>query len=353
MQVPSILSPHWTRPALLGPGRAFQVIVAGRPDGMPVMTLTAGAEVLPVHIEDVVPLRPDLTQYSCTAVKDGAAAGGKPGALYDLELRTHGTQAKMCRAASVLPEDTTSLTLLHCTDLHLLVPVAEKGMVDRSALFAALVDRINALRPDLVICTGDVISRYDTHKRALPAEMIRWQIRRAVELLAPIEVPFYVTLGNHDAAFEATRGDWYAALGGGWNGGTDEYSLDWGEVHLAMLDCFAHYDPQNVMRRSSFTDEQLDWLRADLAATSARQQRLVFAHYDYRKQLPALLAELRIDALFYGHAKGLYPDLLAEHDIWDGHLADTQAYNLVRLTPEGIAAQKVSWAGLESRTARW
>ena len=30
----------------------------------------------------------------------------------------------------------------------------------------ALVDRINALHPDLVVCTGDLISRYDPQKRA-------------------------------------------------------------------------------------------------------------------------------------------------------------------------------------------
>jgi len=157
----------------------------------------------------------------------------------------------------------------------------------------------------------------------------------------------YVTLGNHDAAFEATRGDWYAAMGGGWNGRTDDYSLDWGPVHLAKLDGFAHYDRQNEQLRSSFTEDQLAWLRADLAAVPARRLRLVFAHYDYHRQLPPLFPELRVDALFYGHAKGMYPELLAAHGIWDGHLADTMAYNLVRLTGERIASEKVSWESLE------
>jgi len=299
-------------------------------------------------VVDVVPLRPGLVRYTCSA-----AAGLEPGALYALEVRCGGARVTMPRTASMLPEDTSTLALLHCTDLHLLVPVAGVGMVDRSALFAALVDRINALRPDLVVCTGDVISRYDTDKRALPLSTIRWQIRRAVELLAPLEVPLYVTLGNHDAAFETTRGDWYAAMGGGWNGRTDEYSLDWGRAHLAMLDCFAHYDRQNVPLRSSFTEGQLAWLRADLAAAPAGHLRLVFAHYDYHKQLPPLFPELGIDALFYGHAKGMYPEQLAAHGIWDGHLADTMAYNLVRLTAAGIASERVSWDSLGGRVQPW
>jgi hypothetical protein len=224
-------------------------------------------------------------------------------------------------------------------------------MEDRSALVAALVARINALRPDLVVCTGDLISRYDAHKRALPAAQIRWQIRRVVGLLSRIEVPFFVTVGNHDAAFEATRGDWYAAMGGGWNGGTDEFSLDWGRYHLAMLDCFAHYDLQNVPLVSSFTAQQLQWLRQDLSAASESRLRLVFAHYDYHKQLPPLLGELCVDLLFYGHAKGLYPQDLAANGVWDGHLADTTAYNLVRLTPGGVVSEKVSWASLSSQAS--
>jgi hypothetical protein len=339
----SILAPHWAHPALIGPDRTFQVVVRASLDGTPALRLSAGAEALPVRVVDVAPLRPGLVQYTCAT-----AAAPEPGALYALEVQDGGARAGMPRAASVLPRDTSTLALLHCADLHLLLPVADVGMVDRSALLTTLVNRINVLRPDLVVCTGDVISRYDERKRALPARTIRWQIRQAVELLAPLEVPLYVTLGNHDAAFEATRGDWYAAMGGGWNGGTDEYSLDWGRVHLAMLDCYAHYDEQNVQLRSSFAEGQLAWLRADLASTPVGHVRLVFAHYDYHKQLPPLLPELRIDALFYGHAKGLYPDLLAAHGIWDGHLADTMAYNLVRLTPEGITSEKVSWESLGS-----
>jgi hypothetical protein len=115
-----------------------------------------------------------------------------------------------------------------------------------------------------------------------------------------------------------------------------------------MMDCFAHYNRQNAPLRSSFTEGQLEWLRADLAATSARQWRLVFAHYDYHKQLPPLLPELRVDALFYGHAKGMYPEALAAHGIWDGHLDDIMAYNLVRLMAEGITSEKVSWGSLET-----
>jgi predicted MPP superfamily phosphohydrolase len=254
----------------------------------------------------------------------------------------------MPHSVSIRQERSERLTLLHCTDLHLLLPISSGELRDRSALIAALVERINALRPDLVVCTGDLITRYDGNKHALPADRIRWQIGRIKKLLAPIEAPFYLTLGNHDTAFAATRGDWYAEMGGGWNGHTDDFSIEWGPYHLAMMDCFAHYDPQNVLVRSSFTAAQLDWLRRDLRNASESQLRLVFAHYDYHQQLPPLFQELDVDLLFYGHAKGLYPEVLTANGIWDGHLADTAAYRLIRLTPDGITSEQVSWVDLET-----
>ncbi len=342
----SIKAPYWTRPALLDANRTFQLILEPRPAATPSIVLKGNGDAIPVQPADPVILGPGIVEYTCTAL------GGIPGQTYDLEVQLDGTSAKMPHAISVKPQDVKTLTLLHCSDLHLLQPTPDNALHARStlrargALIAALVSRINALRPDLVVCTGDLITRYDAQQRALPAERIRWQIRRVKGLLARIEAPLYVTVGNHDAAFAATRGDWYAAMGGGWNGHTDEFSVDWGPYHLAMMDCFAHYDPQNVQVRSSFTAEQLQWLRQDLLAASQSQLRLVFAHYDYHEQLPVLFRELHIDLLFYGHAKGLYPQALAENGIWDGHLADTKAYHLVRLTPSGVTSERASWASL-------
>ena len=344
MSYPSIKEPYWTRPTLLDSNRTFPVVLESRSAASPALSLTSvDGDKVSVRIEGSATLRSGLTEYTCTAL--GAIAGH----TYDLELAIDGIDTTVPRAVSALPHDTESLTLLHCSDLHLLKPTPEGTMKDRSTLIAALAARINALHPDLVICTGDLIGRYDAQKRALPAGRIRWQIRRVKELLTQVEVPFFVTVGNHDTAFEETRGDWYAAMGGGWRGGTDDSSLDWGRYHLALMDGFACYDPQNAPLRSSFTAEQIQWLRQDLLAASASQLRLVLAHYDYHKQLPSLLHELRIDLLFYGHSTGLYPKDLAENGVWDGHLAATKAYNLVRLTPRNIESERVSWARLISQ----
>ena len=346
MSPTAIRAPHWTHPALLDASRTFQVVLEPPPSPSPTIRLVSDGTIVPVRVEDTAKLQPETAAYTCTAL------GGRAGEVYDLKVETNRQRTVMPHAVGVIPHHAETLTLLHCSDLHLLQPTPDHGLRDRSAHIAALVARINALFPELVVCTGDLITRYDAQKRALPAELVRWQIQRVAELLARIAAPLFVTVGNHDVAFEATRGDWYSAMGGGWRGSTDEFRVDWGPYHLAMMDCFAHYDPQNVSLRSSFTAEQLAWLRSGLLAASASQLRLVFAHYDYHGQLPALLSEGRIDLLFYGHSGRLYPQELARNGVWDGHLAGTEAYNLVRLTPCGIFSQKGSWPSLTDQRTR-
>ena len=336
----SIKAPFWTRPAVLGPSRTFTVALEPASKETPVFSLRGDTEVIPVSISDRRSPGPGFIAYTC------AAPACRSGGVYDLEVHLDGSGSIMPRAVAVPPEDVSDLTVLHCGDMHLLQPTPDNTLEDRSGLITSLVARINTLTPDLVVCTGDLISRYGPHKRPLSHEQIRWQIRRVQKLISCIEVPLFVTLGNHDAAFKATREDWYSAMGGGWKGGTDDYSVDWGRYHLCMMDCFAHYDPENNPLERSFTAGQLKWLRRDLITAGESRPRLLFAHYDYRLQLPFLFKGLGIDLFFYGHSKGLYPDVLAEHGIWDGHLASTMAYDLIRLTPDGIDSQKVSWIDL-------
>jgi hypothetical protein len=342
MHAPSfaIKEPRWSRPALLDEGRSFRLIVASLLLASPTIVLRRGGAIVPVSVESSCSLGPGLTLYICIAL------GGSPGQLYDLEVQIEGQRSRIPHAVGFVAQRNERLVLLHCSDLHLFKPTPAGGLADRSALVQALVARINVVRPDLVVCTGDLVQRYDAQKKALPAKLIRWQIGHIRDLLSEVCVPLYVTIGNHDLAFEETRTEWYEVMGGGWNGCTDDFSLDWGDYHLAMMDCFAYYDGQNVQLESSFTNEQILWLRRDLSAASNRRRRLIFAHYDYKSQLPPLFEPLHIDALFYGHAKGIYPDVFVSSGVWDGHLDDSEAYNLVKVTADEIASEKVPWTEL-------
>lgn len=86
-----------------------------------------------------------------------------------------------------LPPELDGLTVCHLTDWHF------TGRVDR-AYYDAVVDRANALQPDLVALTGDLVD----HEEELPTAadvMSRLQARLGV----------YFILGNHDLRVGARR----------------------------------------------------------------------------------------------------------------------------------------------------
>lgn len=86
-------------------------------------------------------------------------------------------------ALSRLPAEFEGFTIVHLTDLH-------HGPFTGEAFFEELVDRVNGMRKDIIVCTGDyVLSRNTTDE----IDEI-WPILS--ELKAPSGV--YSVLGNHD-----------------------------------------------------------------------------------------------------------------------------------------------------------
>jgi hypothetical protein len=337
-----IRRPFWTRPAPLRAEDALPlVLAAGAADAAPPEArLRRGRAAWPLALTPGEPLGPERAAWAGRLVEEA------PPGLYDLEVRIGGRRYTERRAVAVLPERVAGLTLAHCSDLHVLKPTAE-ALEDRTGRILALIERLNALRPDVVVCTGDLISRYDPAKRPLPAKTIRWQIRWVAEHLGEIEAPLYVTIGNHDVAFRGTRKAWYAAMGGAGGERPDDASVDWGPYHLSLLDAFAYYDGRNVLRASAFTADQLAWLRADMAATDPDATRLLFAHYDYHHQLPGILPFLGLDGFFYGHSGPLYPEELERHAVWDGHLPAALALRVVRVVGKAVEVREsVPWRAL-------
>ncbi len=331
--------PRWARPLIVGADGRLPIVLAALA-GRPTATLHGQGLTVPVTLDD-----PQTVPGGALAW-DGHLAAGAPPGLYDLLLTVNGAEWREPNAVCIPPTDVDRLTLAHCSDLHLLKP-GRGTMQDRTAHVREMIGRLNAQRPDLVVCTGDLISRYDERKRPLSAAVIRWQIDWLRQYLPGLAVPLFVTVGNHDVAFAAARPHWYAAMGGETGPAPDDWSVDWGPSHLAMPDCFAYYDDHNEVLETSFRPEQLSWLQRDLGAVPEDGVRLLFAHYDYRRQLPELLPSLRLDGFYYGHSDPLYPEALRRHSIWDGHLPARLAYQLVRLHGRSVIAQDlISWDSL-------
>ncbi len=116
-----------------------------------------------------VALRPELYSLNLAFIEDGAA--------------TNHTQP---RSVWVLDEWPERLTIGHITDMHL--PYG-------GDVFATYVHESNLIRPDVVICTGDVVD-VETIAKA-------WVYLQNV--LGRLEVPSFILPGNHDYAGAASE----------------------------------------------------------------------------------------------------------------------------------------------------
>lgn len=125
------------------------------------------------------PVRPSRRRFLKYAL--AAAAVPTLGALYSWRAEPTWVQYHdLPMPLPNLPASFHGLRLTHLTDLH----VGEEVPLD---YLRTVIARVNADRPDLVVVTGDLI----THAQQ------QW-IDPAVDLLAELRPPVYVSLGNHD-----------------------------------------------------------------------------------------------------------------------------------------------------------
>lgn len=190
------------------------------------------------------------------------------------------------------------LSFLHVSDLHIL---GEEGRrqhgADTAAILRQAVPLMNALRPDFIVASGDLIS--DESEESY---------RRLQALLAPVEAPVHFLLGNHDdrAAFRRVfRANEPASAEPVCE------AFERGGVCFLLLDSVL---PGKVEGR--LAGDQLDWLEAELAAHPDRPA-WVFLHHQplpiYIRWLDALglqnpeefLAVLarhpQVEVVCYGH----------------------------------------------------
>ncbi|AOK22944.1 phosphodiesterase [Burkholderia ubonensis] len=185
------------------------------------------------------------------------------------------------------------MLLAQISDLHIKRPgQLAYQRVDTAAALARCIARLNALepRPDAVLVTGDLVDFGRDDEYA--------QLR---DLLAPLEIPYYLMVGNHDdrAALRrafADRPEWQDSE-------FVQYAFDVGAVRVLALD-------SQVPGTSAgdLCDARLAWLAAQLDA--ARDRPVIVAlhhppfasgigHMDALRLAPAAAAKL--DALLRGY----------------------------------------------------
>lgn len=212
------------------------------------------------------------------------------------------------------------------------------------------VAAVNALptAPDFVVFTGDL-----THTTDDPAERRR-RLAEFKSIVAALKVPVVRFMpGEHDASLD--RGEAYRELFG-----KTHDSFDHKGVHFIMLDNVS--DPGAMIG-----DQQLEWLRADLAARDRSAPIVVLTHrplfdlapkWDWATRDASRAMELLMP---FAHVTVFYGHIHQEHHHMTGHIAHHAAKSLVFALPAPGSQDKrtpqawdpaAPYAGLGFRSVR-
>jgi 3',5'-cyclic AMP phosphodiesterase CpdA len=172
------------------------------------------------------------------------------------------------------------MLLAQISDLHIKRPGAlAYRRVDTAAYLVRCVAALNALvpRPDAVIMTGDLVDQGDPQ-----------QYEHLKTLLAPLELPYFLLVGNHDdrAALRAAFPD-RAELHSG--GEFIQYAVDVGALRVIALDSLVPGQSGGTL-----CDARLAWLAAQLDAASGKPTIVALHHPPFVSGI-GHMDELRLD----------------------------------------------------------
>lgn len=241
-----------------------------------------------------------------------------PEELYDLEVTASGgiadVTAHSVMVRQSIPDD---FYFVQITDTHLPTHkyYYESGAdTDTTEMddLRAVIDDINIMNPAFVLLTGDVINEGE-----LEDFLDKRYFTRTKRILEELNVPVYLTAGNHDVggwddtppSDGTARRNWWRFFGWRYlydppNGDglyTQNYSFDYGGAHFVGLEAYNNYDRWRlqIYGYDSFTSAQLQWLADDVAAVSPGAPVIAFHHRDFQDQLN--LSSLGIDCSLWGH----------------------------------------------------
>jgi Icc protein len=189
------------------------------------------------------------------------------------------------------------MILAQISDLHVKNPGAlAYRRVDTAAALARCIARLNALnpRPDAVLMTGDLVDQGTPE-----------QYRHLKSLLAGLEIPYYLLVGNHDerAALRAAFPERPELSSGG---EFVQYTVDIGPLRVIALDSL-----QPGQSPGHLCDARLAWLAAQLDAASGRPVVVALHHPPFMCGI-GHMDDLRLDPAAASHMAALiarYPNV--------------------------------------------
>ncbi|MES2263339.1 MAG: metallophosphoesterase [Pseudomonadota bacterium] len=242
-------------------------------------------------------------------------------------------------------------TLVHLSDLHF-------GRVD-AALLAPLRARVEQLRPDLIVVSGDLT------QRARSAEFIE-----ARAWLDTLPGPQIVVPGNHDIPLYNVAARFLTPLVKYRRHITANLAPEYADDEIVVLGL-------NTARSLTFKDgsvnrEQIDLLQQRFAALPEGLTRIVVTHHpfdlpehydedDLVDRAPMAMeafSRCGVDLLLAGHLHASHAGNSAQRYRIDGYAAlvvqagtatstrqrgETNAFNVIRVEPEQLTVERHSW----------
>jgi lysophospholipase L1-like esterase len=169
----------------------------------------------------------------------------------------------------------------------------------RPGIWMDAVSKLNMLRPSFVMSVGDLIEGYtDDRTRALA----EWDEFNG--FIDQLDMKFFFVAGNHDVTNPMLQELWREKFGAGW------YSFDYKRVHFL---CLLSEDP---LQRIG--EEQLAFIRDDLAAHADARHTLVFLHKPLWNIAERELAAGNEDSTNWKKVEAMLAD--RPHTVFAGHV---------------------------------
>lgn len=186
------------------------------------------------------------------------------------------------------------------------------------------IAEVNLLKPDFVMCVGDLIEGWPEED---PAKIdVMWNEMDA--MLAKLDAPFFFTLGNHDASNDRLLRDYIRRHG---VNGKSWYSFNYGKCHFVVLDSWS------ASRRDDIAEAELSWLKQDMATAASVEHVFVLYHNPWFAGLSDKRDE-RSNRLYRG-VVSLLPK--GKATIFNGH------WHRLAALDEGVTAYVIPATGAE------
>ena len=354
-----IQTPILNVPAIHIPGEVLTIICVAP-------TSTTGWTASLIHTHKTIPLQITGTQLLSNPARWQLSAiipQVPVYELYDLKVTaSEGISDVTRNAVKVLPSRKNNYYFIHISDTHLPTRIfyPDYGYTTDSLSvndLRAVIDDINLLNPEFVLLTGDLINEGEL-ENFNNMFFMGW----AQSLLSELQVPVYLTAGNHDVGGwnstpppqGSSRRNWWRYFGWKWLDNPDpnwplhtqDYSFSYGNVHFIGMEAYDNYENwlYPIYGRKSFTAQQLAWLNTEISL-HPQQTKVLFHHYDFQNQLN--LSNLGLDMSLSGHTHSNYgsitshPYNLRTRSTCDGN----RAYRVIRVSNDVLQPLNTIYAG--------